>query len=249
MLYNWLLRWGLTVAFRFAGWTYNYLDLVSTASALGIAENLYNNFLSHSSAGDDTVPKLLSIADMSKFSNFLSAFDSLSEELNREMLKDQNVRNIIKRAHIESIAFVGGTDPVDTAFPSSIDVGSFLDQFKLFCEPQGGSELDLRLQEAAALYASQFISRGVGPGAPIAATGMSIMFPRKEMMEKDNDLYQNLLDTSYHTSTKDLPRWLEFLENYYSSTFLGEMIDGSVCTKNHGNSAKSSLRGTQSWHG
>jgi hypothetical protein len=185
---------------------------------------------------------------MSKFSGFLSAFDLLFEELNREMLKDQNVHNIIKRARVESIAFVGGTDHVDTAFPSSIDVGSFLDQFRILCEPQGGSALDLRLQEAEVLYASQFVSRGVGPGAP-SATGMSIMFPRKEKMEEGNDLYQKLLDTSYHTSTKDLPKWLEFLENYYSSSFFGEMIDSSVCTRSHGNSAKASLRGTQSWQG
>lgn len=185
---------------------------------------------------------------MRKFSIFLGAFDMVFEELNKEMLKDKNVHDIIKKARVESIAFVGGTDQVNTATPSSTDVGSFLAQFRKLCGPLEGSTLDLRLREAEAAYTSQFISRGVGQGGP-KATGMTIMFPRKENVQEGSELYHDVVNKYSHTATTDLPKWIEFLENYYSAPALGKWIDGSVCTKkngagkSHAYSAKMSLRG------
>lgn len=175
-------------------------------------------------------------------------FDSFFEELNKEMSRDQNVHNIIKKAQVESIAFVGGSDHVDTATPSSTDVGSLLNQFRKLCVPLEGSILDLRLQKAEAAYVDQFISTGLGPGAP-SATGMTIMFPKKENVQEGSDLYNNLVNTSFSTATKPLPKWLAFLENYYSAPSVGERVEGSVCTQNngfvrsHAYSAKLSLRG------
>lgn len=175
---------------------------------------------------------------MSKFSTFLGAFDSFFAELSKEMLKDQNVYNIISKTRKESIAFTGGRDDFDTDIPSLTDVGSFLNRFRDLCGPLQESVLDLRLQEAEAAYSDQFISRGFGPGAP-RATGMTIMFPRKQNVEKESELHHHLLNMAFHTSTRDVPKWLEFLENYYFSPAPGKWIDASVCSKTANSSEKS----------
>lgn len=216
---------------HYKGWAYNELSNVDNAMSLAL--NLHWSYLQSKHGYDEhKTPKTLAIVDTDRYPEFLQAWNALSVVLT-SLLTDPNTGYdpdlyvLLNRARFNAVSFETVLDDLGTPQPSAVDVGSFLNDLFLQCDPIPGHASSLRtfLMLANSTYHGMFIARGVGEGT-VPATGMHVEWPVKEEYDQYQSYYNSVLldDTSGSNPhvTVDATEWLQFLRTYYAYNMGGD---------------------------
>jgi hypothetical protein len=161
-------------------------------------------------------PKTLSIIDTDKFDIFVVAWENLFIEiLDKLYAGDASLYSFLSRARASSVAYEGLVDTVGTANPSSVDIGSFLTELQVQCNPTAQLGLDLKATREA--YADMIIAEGIGVGTS-PGTGMHITWPHKAEYANNPDLWNQVLFENPDFMTNILPNFRAFLQWFLSSS-------------------------------
>lgn len=206
-----------------------------------MAKDLQQSFLtetqdtenSYFSAGHQT-PKTVAIVDTNAYTEFLAEWEALSLEFTSRLnaTNDPAFAKILSRARSQTLAFDGYSDTPGAAFPSSMDIGQFFEEFELLCNIDPESSLKTSLNAARSAYKAMIVVEGVGPGTA-NATGMAILWPHLIMYKTKPKYYDNFLFNSSNIyATVDAPNWLKFLKTYYTIDTPQRNTTMSVCLNN-----------------
>lgn len=210
------------------GWAYDYLT--SAGTALELATQILETFISETQGTTaHRAPKTMAILNTQKFVTFITAFENLSAAMLKSLkVGDVSLHTFISRARAASIAFEGIVDIVGAQMPSGLDIGSFLENFRLLCNPTGTIGTDLGT--AIAAYADMFEAVGVGTGTP-EGTGMHITWPNQAEYDSNINLWDQVLFENESYATDIIPNFQEFLQ-YFLPSASPENTDGSsICVE------------------
>jgi Clostripain family len=201
--------------FKIAGWAYSFLTTATTA--LDMAKEILDTFLTETQGGTShQSPKTMAILDTNKFNTFIGAFESFSADLLAELKAgDVSLHSFVSRARSSAVAFEGIVDAVGSQNPSSLDLGSWLYQFKELCNP--GEPLQDDLDTAITTYEDMFVDQGVGPGTS-AGTGIHITWPNQGEFSANKALWNQVLFNNANYVTQITPKFQEFLQWFLSSS-------------------------------
>jgi len=210
------------------GWAYN--EIIETDSALGFAQNIQETFLtSTQGSGEQQTPKTLAIVNAEGFAGFIQAWEALCAEFIAliEANDDPDWYATLGRARSAAVSFEGNLDnDPSIKVNSAMDIGSFLDTFEAFCNPDPSSQLSLAVDEAQAAYKQMFVVAGVGPGTP-TGTGMHITFVTKMEYSTYPECYEDVFGAV--PPINGAPNYQSFLRAYYESVTPPTGTGGSVC--------------------
>ena len=112
----------------------------------------------------------------------------------------------------------------------AVDIGSFLQQFLDFCQPDSSSQFGVLVNNALAAYNNLFVVAGSGPASP-PGTGMHISWVSKDTYSEYSFYFGPILFDQVAPIIQDVPNYFTFLQTYYSST-TPTTNAGSVCSGN-----------------
>jgi hypothetical protein len=212
-----------------------YYKLASATTALELAQNLQQNFLTEKQSPGHQTPKTLAIVDTNAYTAFLTAMEALSLDLKTRLdaANDPALIKILSRARGQALAFEGFADKQGTLEPSATDIGSFFEEFSTLCNIDPASTLKPLMDNARSAYNAMFVVRGVGPGTA-SATGMAVYWPHQKTYQTKPDMYEEYLFELSDYATLAAPNWLGFLRAYYvlSATTVQRRILTPVCLSN-----------------
>ena len=117
------------------GWAYQELSQIG--SALDLALDVYNNFLTQTQGfPEHQTPKTIAIIDTSKFEAFRVALEEVSAEITAllETQSDPGFFAVLQRARAQVISFGSYVD-MDPTTASAIDIGDFFALMAELCQP------------------------------------------------------------------------------------------------------------------
>jgi hypothetical protein len=203
--------------------------LTSTSSALAMAENLLDAFISETQAAEGApdvhqTPKAMAILNTTAISPFLEAWEILSSEMLTILTSDNdpNFYAALSRAR-DMMTDVGGSLGEDT----SIDVGYFLAMLDVVCDPVIGNSLDIALSSATSAYYQQFVRFETGNGTGFL-TGMQMTWPQKDDYKEFSPEYdKQLFGENFN---QDIPQWMGFLGTFLNATTPTQVGETTVCS-------------------
>jgi len=205
------------------GWAFEPLSNVD--SALDLAKDIHENYLTQTQNTDHDTPKTLAIVDTSKFEVFRDSLEYLSAELKSllDANNDPTIYAAVVRARDQALTFFHGFDL------AAVDIGSFLSELSDLCGPAEGSELESLLLSTTSAYQDMFVVQGVGPGTA-AGTGMHVYFPYRWDYLWAPFYYNDILFENPDYATLSAPNWLGFLQSYYNAEFPSDG-ESAVCSR------------------
>lgn len=188
------------------GWAYNVLPAEAASSALELSKQILRFFISETQGGGShRAPKTLAILNTDNFATFIAALENLSTDLTSTLKAgDVSLHTFISRARAASVAFEGIVDVVGSQWPSGMDIGSFLENFKALCNPGGVIGTDL--ETAINAYNSMFEEIGIGEGTA-AGTGMHITWPAQSEFDANQALWDQVLFDNANYVTGIIPEF------------------------------------------
>ena len=188
------------------GWAYNVLPSEAASSALELSKQILKFFISETQGGGShRAPKTMAILNTDNFATFITAFESLSADLTSTLKAgDISLHTFISRARAASVAFEGIVDVVGSQWPSGLDIGSFLENFKTLCNPSGAIGTDL--ETAINAYNNMFEEVGIGEGTA-AGTGMHITWPTQSEFDANAPLWDQVLFSNVNYATSIIPEF------------------------------------------
>lgn len=140
---------------------------------------------------------------------------------------DTPAHTYMSRARSNAVAFEGIVDAVGTKFPSAVDIGSVLTNFKEMCNP--GGNLGIYLDNTRAAYSNMYETVKMGQGtAP--GTGMHVTWPTNNDY-KTNGVWQQVLFGTADYKTHIAPNWNAFLEWFLNNGAPSGVGGNTVCGK------------------
>lgn len=211
------------------GWFYGGLS--DTTSALSMALQLHDSFLTETQAAGDRhqTPKTLSLIDTFKFYIFMQNFEALATELARLLSENTDIGLFaaVQRTRDVSAAFEGYIDNPGTRTPSLIDIGSFLSNLDKMCNPSWTSSLRSALDKTKASHEGMFITRGVGPGTK-PGNGIHVLWPSKRFYQQHSERVN--YELAYLSGTqRSSDAWISFLSDYLLTSTPDSINISSVC--------------------
>lgn len=209
------------------GWAYTYLT--DATDALTLATQVVDTFIDQTQGGSNhQTPKTLAIVESNGYANFVQKLEAFATELLGVIQGgDTAVHAYLGRARSNAVAFEGIVDAVGTKFPSAVDIGSVLTQFKEMCNPGGtlGSYLDETRAAYDAMYVTARMGQGTAPG-----TGMAITWPIQDDY-RSNGVWQQVLFGADEYKTAIAPQWRAFLEWFLTNPTPGGVGGTTICGK------------------
>lgn len=209
------------------GWA--YADLKATSSALELAQNIVDDYVSNPQGISHKTPKLLSLVDTQKYAAFLQSWDALCAAF-LELLQagtDGTFLAYLHRSRSQAIDFPSALDERGTKQQNSaLDVGDFLTTFQALCNPKEGSTIATLLPQTLDAYNAMLETKGVGAGTK-AGTGLHVTWPHRQAYNQHKDKMDDFLLESKEELYVDAPHYLEFLKAYL--TVATASVTESVC--------------------
>jgi len=196
------------------GWAYTYLQ--TAPNALELAKQILDTFINQKQGSNHQSPKTMAILNTENFGKFIEKLETFSTDLLKELKKgDSSLYTYVGRARSASVAFEGIVDTVGSTNPSGLDLGSFLEEFLLLCNP--GGTLGTDLADAIEFYNNMFVEIGIGAGTS-PGTGMHITWPNQAEYTANTALWQQVLFNNENYVTSIIPDFRDFLEWYLPSS-------------------------------
>lgn len=167
----------------------------------------------------------MSVIDTDGFVNFLSAFDTFFAKLNETIRDDKTLQAYVSRARSASVTFETAVDTQRSGEASGLDIGSFLNNFEMMCQP--GHELGLALSAALTAYNGMFVVSSVGPGTA-AGTGMNFIWPTHAKYKANQNFWDAILFKGKTFATYRAPHMEAFLKYFLSLSLLSSDSSSSV---------------------
>jgi len=200
-------------------------------TALDFAKNVHSTFL-NSLQGESAhqAPKTLAVVDTDAFLLFFQAWEALCAEFFTIIQSngDPDFYANLGRARSSAVSFAGSLDHSTVKVNAGMDIGSFLQAFQSFCNPDPSSQLSVLLDSALSGYEGMFAATGVGPGTP-QATGMHISFVTKQEYNEFTSYYEPMVFSETNPPIRGAPNYLAFLRAYYETATPPEGESDSVC--------------------
>lgn len=206
------------------------------SNALDLAQSLLQHYMEVSQGNDDShgSPKTLSIIRTAHYESFLRAWDDLAAEFEQLLKDDYKFSTLLRRSRNNALSFIAPGDNGLFNLPSGLDIGDFLSTFKGLCEPDSSSTLSSLLRVVEDAYELMVESVGDSPNTP-DGTGMYVMWPTQTSYNWAiaSNAIGNLrhMNESYIMATTDAPKYLQFLERFFSAEQPSSRSGtSSVCT-------------------
>jgi Clostripain family len=213
------------------GWSYKLLE--TAASALELSRQVVDTFLTDTQGGKShQSPKTLAIVDTAKFQTFVETLESLASVL-LGLLEggDRSLHAFVSRSRGSSIAFEGVADSLGTNKPSALDIGSWLENFQVLCDPDPAGALGAAVLAATTSYTDMMVEEGVGEGTA-QGTGMHLDWPIQSEYQANKALWEQILFQNPSYATSIAPNFQAFLEWFLLSSVPDGVSRDSVCRQN-----------------
>lgn len=173
----------------------------------------------------------MAILDTSRFMDFIASFEQLSVELLAALTStegDVSLHTFLSRARSSAVAFEGIVDVVGSVNPSGLDIGSFLEQLKVICNP--GGTVGQALDDTINAYDTMFVEVGIGSGTS-PGTGMHITWPNQAEYAANRQLWKQVLFKNANYVTDLTPNFQAFLEFFLdpANTPTSDSDSNTVC--------------------
>ena len=215
--------------------------MTAAPTALQLATQVVETFVSEKQGGGShQTPKQLSIVDTVKFPTFIEVFEEFVGELLTLLENgDRSLHAFVSRSRASAVAYEGIADAVGSKNPSALDIGSWLESFRILCTPDSSIPFGENLQNALDTYNEMLVVSTVGEGTS-PGTGMHITWPEQGEYANNEAFWNQVLFDNPTYVTTIVPNFRAFLEWFLSSGSpsdgIGETSD-SICNQRAENDA------------
>jgi len=213
------------------GWAYK--QMCDTKSAVQVATDIHENFLSQMQDFDEHLtPKTLALVDTAKASEFQRKLEAFARDLKAaiEADDDPDFYALLQHSRTSAVSFESVLDAPGTDAKTAMDVGSFFESFDDLCGPKTGTDLRASLDAVKVAYNDMYVVQGNGPGTP-PATGMHVMWPKK----KEYKVKANFFDSYVFNNravTAAVPDFFDMVQTFVlSSSPSTKSNAGTTCAK------------------